>query len=106
MFTVTSAGTVTGLTLDLMRDDGAIVYLNGVEVVRTNLPPGVITVGTYASAGVWGAEEQTYSTFDVPAGLLVAGTNVLAVSVHTERRSSSDLLFANREKRRQGQEGC
>src|SRR3546814_11623240 len=27
-FTVTSAGTVTGLTLDLMRDDGAIVYLH------------------------------------------------------------------------------
>src|SRR3546814_14474560 len=76
-----------------MRDDGAIVYLNGVEVVRTNLPPGVITVGTYASAGVWGAEEQTYSTFDVPAGLLVEGTNVLAVSVHNESRSSSALSF-------------
>ena len=41
-FTVT--GTVAApVTLQLLRDDGAVVYLNGAEVVRSNMPTGTIT---------------------------------------------------------------
>ncbi|MCU0858945.1 MAG: lamin tail domain-containing protein, partial [Pontiellaceae bacterium] len=39
-FTVTNASAVTSLTLNLLRDDGAVVYLNGTEVLRDNMPSG------------------------------------------------------------------
>ena len=41
-FSVTNAAAFNALTLRLMRDDGAVVYLNGVEVWRTNMPTGTI----------------------------------------------------------------
>ena len=36
------------LTLALLRDDGAVAYLNGVEVLRTNLPSGALDFRTLA----------------------------------------------------------
>src|SRR4029453_10783367 len=35
--TVTNAGQYSGLSLSIKRDDGAIVYINGTEVFRTNM---------------------------------------------------------------------
>ena len=32
------------VTLQLKRDDGAVVYLNGTEIVRSNMPAGTITL--------------------------------------------------------------
>ena len=40
----------------VVRDDGAVVYVDGVEVVRSNMPAGAITSTTLASAAVAGAE--------------------------------------------------
>src|SRR3546814_8270172 len=92
-FTVADASAVTSLNLDLLRDDGVVVYLNGTEVLRDNMPTGQITSGTYPTGGVWGAGEQAVVAHPVPASLLVDGNNVLAVSLHNESRSSSDLSF-------------
>src|SRR5215211_6624498 len=39
-FNVADAAAFTNLTLRVLRDDGAIVYLNGTEVWRTNMPSG------------------------------------------------------------------
>jgi hypothetical protein len=36
--------------LNLLRDDGAVIYLNGAEVRRDNLPTGTITYTNYASS--------------------------------------------------------
>ena len=38
------------LTLRLKRDDGAAVYVNGIEVVRNNLPAGTLTATTFPSS--------------------------------------------------------
>src|SRR4051812_6405351 len=38
------------LTVRLKRDDGAAVYINGVEVVRDNLPAGALSASTLASS--------------------------------------------------------
>jgi len=51
-FYVTNAAALTTLTLNLLRDDGAVVYLNGVEVRRDNMPAGTITYTNYASSVV------------------------------------------------------
>src|SRR5712692_6657324 len=41
-FNVANPGAFANLTLLLRRDDGAIVYLNGTEVARSNVPPGPV----------------------------------------------------------------
>lgn len=81
------------LTLRLLRDDGAVVYLNGTEVLRSNMPGGTIASTTFASTQIWGAPENQYVSSTVSPSRLVAGTNVIAVEVHQADRTSSDLGF-------------
>lgn len=93
-FTVTDAASVSGATLSVLRDDGVVVYVNGVEAFRDNMPAGTITASTFASTGLWGDDENTYVDFAIPPGLLIEGTNVIAVSVHNNSRSGTgDLSF-------------
>ncbi len=87
------AGAFDELTLSLKRDDGAVVYINGVEVARSNMPGGAITSSTTASKTVAGSAEDAFVAFTVPGSTLVTGTNVLAVEVHQRSRTSSDVSF-------------
>ncbi|MBN1672278.1 MAG: S8 family serine peptidase [Kiritimatiellae bacterium] len=87
------AGDVSSLTLRLLRDDGAVVYLNGTEVHRDNMPAGVIDYRTLASAGVGGADERAYVEAALEHTLLADGTNTLAVEVHQADPGSSDVSF-------------
>ncbi|MCU1370043.1 MAG: LamG domain protein jellyroll fold domain protein [Ilumatobacteraceae bacterium] len=82
------------LTLNLLADDGAAVYLNGVEVARDNLPPGALTSTTRATAGRSGVAEATVRSFALPPGRVRVGTNTIAVEVHQDNGQSSDLSFA------------
>ena len=89
-----NAAQVTGLTLSVLRDDGIVVYVNGAEAFRDNMPAGTITTTTMALNAQFDAAETTYFTFTIPAALLREGTNVLAVSVHNEsRQGTGDLSF-------------
>ncbi len=81
------------LRVRLQRDDGAVVYLNGEEVVRSNMPAGEITSTTTAAIVVGGSQEDTYFEFDISSSLLRAGENVISVEVHQENRGSSDTSF-------------
>lgn len=81
------------LTLRLRRDDGAVVWLNGREVFRTNLPEGPVTYETLALSAVDGANETAFLTAPLAVGGLVEGTNVIAVEVHQQSLLSSDLGF-------------
>lgn len=92
-FIVDDPGALTRVTLGLLRDDGAAVYLNGEEIVRDNLPSGTLTLTTRASATVGGADELTYFEHDVDPSRLRSGTNVLAVEVHQVSPTSSDTAF-------------
>ena len=92
-FNVTNASLFTGLMLRLMRDDGAVVYLNGVEVWRTNMPTGSVGFLTPASTAIAGADESTFVQTTISPTLLVSGTNVLAVELHQSGGTSSDISF-------------
>jgi len=81
------------LTLNLLRDDGAVVYINGTEVVRDNMPAGAVNYLTNAPAIIDGASESAYYTFRISKNTLVAGTNTIAVEIHQRDSSSSDLGF-------------
>jgi Lamin Tail Domain/CotH kinase protein/Fn3 associated len=77
----------------LMRDDGAVLYLNGTEVLRDNMPTGDVTAETTAESGVGGADESDWLAFEMAPEQLIAGTNTLAVEVHQVSGTSSDLSF-------------
>ena len=83
------------LTLELLRDDGAVVYLNGTEVFRSNMPTGPVTDATGASVAIGGGDEQVFLLASLNPGPLVVGTNVLAVEVHQKISTppSSDVSF-------------
>jgi hypothetical protein len=88
-FDVPDTNAFTNLVLNLIRDDGAVVYLNGIEVLRANLPAGAITYLTEAPLSV----DNATSTTNLSPSLLVAGQNLLAVEVHQNDPDSSDLSF-------------
>jgi hypothetical protein len=93
VFDVTSRANIDSLVIGLLRDDGAVVYLNGVEVARSNMPSGTVTFNTFASSVVDGTAESAWNMFTVPANNLVVGRNVIAVEIHQDRGSSSDISF-------------
>ncbi len=90
-FEIGDPGDYFTLRLDLRRDDGAAVYLNGEEAARSNLAAGA-AFDALASGNATDDGNAVF-TFDVPSTLLVAGRNVLAVEVHQVVRTSSDLSF-------------
>jgi len=93
-FPVTGAATYSSLILRLRRDDGAVVYLNGTEVARSNMPGGAITYTNAASTAIGGADESALLDFSLSTALLTDGTNLLAVEIHQSAGTSSDISFA------------
>ena len=92
-FTRPSDVGVRSARLRMVVDDGAVVYLNGTEVGRYNMPGGTITQSSTASSAIGGDTEQTYQSMTVPVSSLRAGENVLAVEVHNSSTLSSDVSF-------------
>ena len=80
------------LIFDVLRDDGAVVHVNGTEAFRMNIPSGAINYNTLASATVNDGDETTYFRTKT-ANLLHNGINVIAVELHQASASSSDLSF-------------
>ena len=90
-FTVASVAAYSGFTINLHRDDGAVIYVNGTEVARSNMPAGAITYNTPASGSVDGATEDV--TINIGTGAFVNGTNTIAVEIHQSAQTSSDVSF-------------
>ncbi|MCH8922780.1 MAG: lamin tail domain-containing protein, partial [Planctomycetes bacterium] len=84
---------LTGLTLRLLRDDGAVVYLNGQEIERSNMPTGAIGHDTPARDTIGGDDESTFFAFSIDPAALRPGRNVLAVEIHQRSGTSSDISF-------------
>jgi hypothetical protein len=93
----TYTGSVTGakITIDQVLDDGAVYYLNGVELGRSGMAAGAVTFGTTASRTVSDAVEEL-AVITTDGSALVKGTNVLAVEVHQTSTTSSDIVFGMR----------
>lgn len=90
-FTVSNASNFTQLNLGLVRDDGAIVYLNGREIGRSNMNGGNQKYGDFAISSTSNEGGLVnLGIITLGAGDLLEGTNVLAVEVHQNSSSSSD----------------
>ncbi|HNX33733.1 MAG TPA: CotH kinase family protein [Kiritimatiellia bacterium] len=89
-FTLANPSAVTGIVVNARLNDGAVVYLNGVEVLRQNMPDGAVAYSTLASMGV---PSTLWTSTLLPTNGLVAGTNLLAVELHQAAVSSVDLIM-------------
>ena len=79
------------LTLLLSCDDGAVAYLDGEEIARIHLPGIEITPTTGATVSVGQALESDFAVIAIPEELLTLGSHTLAIEVHQDRPSSSDV---------------
>ena len=92
---VVDPASISGLLVRLKADDGAVVYLNGNEIWRVNMPaaPAVISFGTLALSSVSGSGENAWNELTAPAAALLAGQNTIAVEIHQADVTSSDVSF-------------
>ncbi len=81
------------LILKLRRDDGAVVYINGWEILRDNMPSGTISYNVLASSPTTGDNQFRYFTYTINGVFMVLGKNVVAVEVHQSSPDSTDLTF-------------
>ncbi len=79
--------------LKVLRDDGAVVYINGRDVWRSNMPDGVITDTTFATTTVSVEQETTFYDIVLSPDHFRKGMNEISVSIHQSRLSSSDCSF-------------
>ena len=82
-FQVADAKALKGVNVKYLADDGAVVYINGVEVDRTRMGAGTVSYTTRAdSAPNFAAASASQSEIFVPASALKTGDNVIAVETH------------------------
>ena len=74
-------------------DDGAVIFLNGVEMARFRVPIDQ-TAGTFASAGPAVEGQNDVAMYAPTPGALQPGDNVMAVEVHQINTTSADVVWA------------
>ena len=92
-FEVSDPSPIEDLFLDLLRDDGAAVYLNGFEIARDNL----LTNAAFDDRAIADADDPDVRALidlpSLPEGVLRQGENVLAVEIHQSTPDSPDMFF-------------
>lgn len=83
----------TNFVMNLRRDDGAVVYHNGVEVYRVYMTNDPVQFGHWANTAVGGTDELTYFAIPISTTNTIPGTNVVAVELHQNSSTSSDASF-------------
>ncbi|MCX7427381.1 MAG: CotH kinase family protein, partial [Planctomycetia bacterium] len=92
-FGLADKSAITGLRLRLLCDDGAVVYLNGSEIARFNMPSGTISNSTKANSEIPDGDESRYRVFVLNPSKLVDGDNLIAVEVHQSSLAGPDISF-------------
>lgn len=84
----------SSIEITTRADDGIVLYVNGTEATRVNVDAGYAGVGTYANTAVSASASLANPvTFTVPRSMLVAGTNIIGASVHSNYRSTPSHSF-------------
>jgi hypothetical protein len=92
-FSIEDKNVFTRYTMHLKRDDGARVFLNGMEVIRDNLDRWWIGGYSPALKAIDGTDETYFHTFQLNPALFREGENIIAVEIHQVSGSSEDLSF-------------
>jgi hypothetical protein len=88
---LTDPSNFTSFSAGVLRDDGVVVYVNGVEVYRSEMPSGTINYQTLA----YNADDNGTVTqaFAINKSLFVSGNNIIAVEIHQKTITNADLAF-------------
>jgi len=92
-FSIQNKQDISKLEVRLKRDDGAVVYINGLEVMRSNMYEGPVSVNTSASTNSYGKNEEIVWKELVHPYLLEEGENIVAVELHRKGKNNADALF-------------
>lgn len=92
-FQIEDTSAINNLNIQLKCDDGAVVYINGHEVIRENLPDGEITYATTALDAISGGAETNFTRYTISPESLHSGENLIAVEIHQVNATSSDISF-------------
>jgi len=87
----TSPRSYASITMNLHRDDGIVVYVNGKEVFRNNISTGTVTYTTLASSASDNGNGTIATT--IPISAFIAGTNTISAELHQCSKSDPDLKF-------------
>jgi hypothetical protein len=79
------------VAVNLLADDGAIVYVNGQEALRVNMPAGPIDHATFSVQPV--AAPAFSGPLSIDASLLIEGENTIAVELHRSTAGDTDLAW-------------
>ncbi len=82
---------ILSASITLKVDDGCVVYVNGEEQGRVQMPAGNIDYNTWSSTYYADVEELPENTIGIDPAHLHKGQNVIAVEVHQTSGNSSDL---------------
>ena len=94
-FTIKDVSTFDSVEITTRADDGLVLYVNGEEVARNNLPSGTLAYNSYATAAPrTSAAVDNPVTVTVPASIFTDGDNTMAAAVHSNYRSTADTSFA------------
>lgn len=91
-FVVDNAPCIESLTLKLVVDDGAAVYLNGTNLLNYQLAANAV-FNTPATSVQATNVEDTWFSYPINPALLVNGTNTLAIEIHQAAVTSPDISF-------------
>jgi len=90
-FMLTDVNTINYLAAIVKYDNGAVIYLNGQEIRRLNIPEGEINYETQAISATGGVKAINFGTAEF--ALLREGRNVLAVEIHQAANDVNDFAF-------------
>lgn len=91
---ITDVNQLNKLYLNMIHDDAAVVYINGQEVLRTELMPmGSISHYTSARQRINNSTQNDFFTYGIDPSYFVTGENTIAISVHNADASDGDLSF-------------
>ena len=76
-------------SLNYLYDDGTVVYVNGAEVARENLP----LAPAYNQFATGTDGDNATKTITLAPNMFLSGTNTIAVEVHQDGAVSSDISF-------------
>ena len=89
-FEIEDAESIINAAIQVHADGGAVVYINGTEAARDEMPDGPINHSTPPTSD---GNEGVFDTIAIDHNLLVDGTNTIAVEVHNIRTTSGDMVL-------------
>jgi len=91
-FTFTNSPPVLAATIRVIADDGVVVYFDGLEIGRRNLPSGPLSHTTFAVRNVDTGETNPYQ-FGILGHRFLTNNHVIAVAIHQHPNGRHDCSF-------------